>query len=67
MVHWSMKNDSRVADALYNKRGCLVLQDIVLFSLYLVSCIGKQQKPGKQLRHWTCLDSSVQTSSVLLS
>jgi len=42
MVHRSMGDDSRVADEVYIKRGCLVLEDFLLFSLYSFSCIPKQ-------------------------
>jgi len=34
MVYWNMRNDSRVVDEVYIKRGCLVLEDFVFFSLY---------------------------------
>jgi len=50
MVHLSMANDSRVADEVYIKRGCLVLQDFLVFSLYWFSCI------AKQARLWPSLD-----------
>ena len=42
MVHWSIRDDSRVADEVYIKRGCLVLEDFLFFSLYSFSCIAKQ-------------------------
>jgi len=42
MVHRSMRDDSRVADEVYIKRGCLVLEDFLFFSLYSFSCIAKQ-------------------------
>jgi len=42
MVHWSMRNDLRVADEVYIKRVCLVLDDFLFFSLYLFSYIAKQ-------------------------
>jgi len=42
MAHHLMQNDSRVADELYIKTACLVLQHFLLFSLYLFnSCIAK--------------------------
>ena len=44
MVHQSMSNDSRVADDMYIKRGCLVLEDFLFFSLYPFSCIAKQAR-----------------------
>jgi len=42
MVHRSMRDDSRVAEEIYIKRGCLVLEDLLFFSLYIFSCIAKQ-------------------------
>jgi len=42
MVLRSMKDDSRMADEVYIKRGCLVLEDFLFFSLYLFSCMAKQ-------------------------
>jgi len=42
MVHWGMRNDSRVVDEVYIKRACLVLEDFLFFSLYSFSCIAKQ-------------------------
>ena len=42
MVHGSMRNDSMVADEVYIKRGCLVLDGFRFFSLYSFSCIPKQ-------------------------
>jgi len=43
MVHRSMRNDSRVSDELYRKRGCFVLEDFHFLSLYIFSEIAKQQ------------------------
>jgi len=43
MVHQSMRNDWRVADEVYIKRGCLVLEDFLSFSVDLISCIAKQE------------------------
>ena len=66
MVHWSMGNDSRVADEVYIKRGCLVLEDFLFFSLYSFSCI------AKQVRLWSSLDAcpvlipSIRTSKRLV-
>jgi len=37
MVHRSMRNDLRVADEVYIKRGCYVLEDFLFFSLYSFS------------------------------
>ena len=42
MVHRSMGNDSKVADEVYIKRGCLVSDGFLFFSLYSFSCIAKQ-------------------------
>jgi len=42
MVHRSMKNGSRVADELHIKRGLIVLEDFLFFSLYSFSYIAKQ-------------------------
>jgi len=42
MIHRSMRNELRVADVVYIKRGCLVLEDFLFFSLYSFSCIAKQ-------------------------
>jgi len=39
-----MRNDLRVADEVYIKRGCLVLEDFLFFSLYSFSCIAKQAR-----------------------
>jgi len=44
MVHRSMGNDSRVADEVYIKIGCLVLEEFLVFSLYSFSCIAKQAR-----------------------
>jgi hypothetical protein len=48
MVHWSMRNGSRVADELYIKRVLLALEDFLFFSLYTFSCIAKQVMTLKQ-------------------
>jgi len=45
MVHRSMRNDSRVADEVYIKRGCSELEDFLFFSLYSFSSIAKQARP----------------------
>jgi hypothetical protein len=39
LVHRSMKDDSGVANRLYIKRGCLLLEDWLFFSLYWFSWI----------------------------
>jgi hypothetical protein len=55
MVHWSIRNGSRVADELYIKRVLLALQDFLFFSLYSFSCIEKQVTTLKQLQLLSCL------------
>jgi len=57
MVHWSMRNGSRVADELYIQRLLMALEDFLFFSLYSFSCIAKQVTTLKQLRLLSCLDS----------
>jgi len=57
MVHWSMRNGSRVADELYIKTVLLVLKDFLFFSLYSFSCIAKQDTTLKQVRLLACSDS----------
>jgi len=42
MVHRSMRNDASVADKVYIKRGCLVLEDFIVFSLRSLCCIAMQ-------------------------
>ena len=49
MVHRSMGNGLRLADELYMKRVLLALEDFLLFSPYLFSCIAKQVTTFKQL------------------
>jgi len=66
MVHRSMKNDSNMADKLYLKRGCLVLDDFMVLSLYSLSCIAKQPTTLKQLQPVCCFDSSIRTLSTLV-
>jgi len=44
MVYWNMRNDSSVVDEVYIKRGCLVLEDFLFFSLYSRCCIAKQAR-----------------------
>jgi len=56
MVHRSMGDDSRVADQVYIKRGRLVLEDFLFFSLYSFSCISKTSTTLKQLRYLSCSD-----------
>jgi hypothetical protein len=56
MVHWSMRNSSRVADELYIETVVLELEDFLFFSLYLFPCIAKQVTTLKQLRLLSCLD-----------
>jgi len=50
MIHWSMGDDSRVADEVYIKIGCLVLEDFLFFFHYSFSC------RAKQARLWPRLD-----------
>jgi len=57
MVNRTMRIDSRVADEVYIKRGYLALEDVLLFSLYLFSCIAKHVTTLKQLRLLSCLGS----------
>jgi len=57
MIHWSMGNDSTVADELYIKRVLLALEDFLSFSLYSFFCIAKQVTTLKQLQLLTYLDS----------
>jgi hypothetical protein len=57
MVHWSMGNDSRLADELHIMRVLFVLEDVLFFSLYSFSCIAKQVTTLKQHRFMSCLDS----------
>jgi hypothetical protein len=49
MIHWSMRNGSKVADELYITRVLLALEDFFFFSLYSFSCIVKQVTTLKQL------------------
>jgi len=42
MLHWSIRDDSMVADEVYIKTGCLVLKDFDFFSLYSFSWWAKQ-------------------------
>jgi hypothetical protein len=56
LVHWSIRNGSRVADELYIKRVLLALEGSLFFSLYLFSCIAKQVTTLKMLRLLSCLD-----------
>ena len=44
MVNGSMKDDSRVADEVFIKRRCLVLEDFFFFSLGSVSRIAKKAR-----------------------
>jgi len=56
IVHRGMENGSMVVDELYIQRGCCTLEDFLLFSLYLFSCIVKQVTTLKQLWFWSCSD-----------
>ena len=66
IVHQCMKDDWRVTDKLFIKRGCLVLENDLFFSLYLFCWVAKQQVTLKQLRLFPWLDVLIQTSSVLV-
>jgi len=44
MVQRSMRNGSRAIDEVFIKRGCLVLEDFLFFSLYSFSWIAKQER-----------------------
>jgi hypothetical protein len=47
-----MRNDLRVADGMYIKRGLLNLEDFFLFWLYSFNCIGKQEISLKNNFDW---------------
>jgi len=63
MVHRSIRIDSRVVDKFYIKRGWLVLENLLFFSLYRLCFIAYQDTSLKQLKLLSCLDSSKQSSS----
>jgi len=65
MIHWSMRNDSSVADEVYIKRGYLVLKDFLFFSLHSFSCIAKQVQLWTSLEFGLVLIPSIRTSSTL--
>ena len=65
-VHRSMKNESKVIDELYIKRGCLVLEVLQFFSLYLFSWIAKHVMTLKQLGLLTCLDLNFELLCLVL-
>jgi len=52
MEYRSSRNESRGADKQYIKRGCLVLEDYLLFSLYSYSCILIQLTTGILILAW---------------
>jgi len=66
MVHRSMWNDSRVADEVYIKRGCLVLEGFLFFPLYSFSCIAKQARLWPSVDSCHVLIPSMQTSKHLV-
>ena len=47
MVHWSMRNGSKVVDKLYRKRVMLALEDYVFFVLCSFCCIAKRARTLK--------------------
>jgi len=62
-----MEDDSEVANQVYIKRGCLVLEDVLFFSLYSFSCIASNSttlKHTPDLCH--CPSLSIRTSSSVL-
>ena len=65
MVYWNMRNDSSVVDEVYIKRGCLVLEDFLFFSLYSRCCIAKQARLWNSTDLYLGLSPSIQTSKSL--
>jgi len=66
MVHWHRRNDSRVADEGYIKRGCSMLEDFLVFSLYLFSCITQQVWLWNNFDFGLVLIFSIRTSTRLV-
>jgi len=66
MVHLSTRDDGRVADEVYIKRGRLVLEDFPLFSLYSFSCIATQARPFTSSDSCLVLIPSIRTSEHLV-
>jgi len=58
MAYRSMMINSTETDKLYIKRGCLVLKNLLFFSLYSFSCIAKRVTTLKQLRFISAFDSA---------
>jgi hypothetical protein len=56
IIQRSMMNDLRVADEVYIKKGCLVWEEFLFFSLYSFSCMAKQVTTLKQLRLLSNID-----------
>jgi len=65
MVHRNIRNGSKVADTVYIKTGCLVLEDFLLFSLYFISCMVKQTRLWRRLESCADLTFSIRTFSRL--
>jgi hypothetical protein len=62
-----MGDDSRVTNELYIKRGCLVLEDFLFFSVYSFSCIASNSTTLKIfLNSCFCSCLSIRTSSSAL-
>jgi hypothetical protein len=56
MVHWSLRNGSRVPNELYIKLVLLTLEDFLFFSLYSFSSIAKQVTTLERIRLLSCAD-----------
>jgi len=56
MVYRSMRNDLRVAEEVYLKRGLLELEDFLFFYLYSFSYIAEQVMSLRQFRLLFCSD-----------
>jgi len=67
MINRSMRNNSKVVDKLYIKRGCLLLEDFPFFSLYSCSSMTNRYTTFKQHRLMSCLELSIHNSNVPVS
>jgi len=56
-----MRDDSRVVNELYIKRGCLVLEDFLFFSLYSFSCIASNSTTSENTLNFFSLSLSLDT------
>jgi hypothetical protein len=56
-----MRDDSRVVNELYIKRGCSVLEDFLFFSLYSFSCIASNSTTLKNILDFLSLSLSLDT------